>query len=126
MTSVLSEFVRQRAESGFWQRQKGIKWTAKLENSAENPNFQRFDNFRTRKKTNKLFDFKTKEKMLEIIDLRTQNLKFYSLICDSFIRLKKRRKENKINRQLLRFSVGEFGLADEKIVAVRGESSFIG
>ena len=54
--------------------------------------------------------------MLEIIDLRTQKLKLYSLICDGFVQLKKRRKENKIKRQLLRFSVRKFGLTDDKIV----------
>jgi hypothetical protein len=32
------------------------------------------------------------------------------------VRLKKRRKENKIKRQLLRFSVGKIGLTDDKIV----------
>ena len=113
---VLVDFVRQQAESSFGCRQKERKTTAKLEKSVENPNFQRFDNFQTRQKTNQLLELKTKEKMLEIIDLRTQKLKFYSLICDSFVRLKKRRKENKIKRQLLRFSVGKIGLTDDKIV----------
>ena len=32
------------------------------------------------------------------------------------MRLKKRRKENKIKRQLLRFSVGKSGLTDDKNV----------
>ncbi len=49
--------------------------------------------FRQNKKENQLSDFKTKEKLLENIDLQEKNLRFYSLICDSFVQTENEEKE---------------------------------
>ena len=49
--------------------------------------------FRQDKKTNQLSDFKTKEKLLENIDFYTKKLRFYSLICDSFVQTENEEKE---------------------------------
>ena len=73
-----------------------------------------------------VFKLSDKSKTTEKHWLTNRRLIFFSLVCDSFVRLKKWRKENKINRQLLCFSVGKSGLTDEKKFAVRGESSLIG
>ena len=64
------------------------------------------------KKTNQLSDFKTKEKILENIDLLTTKLKFYSLICDSFVLTENEEKILK-TRQLLCVSVGKCGLSSD-------------
>ena len=55
------------------------------------------------KKTNQLSDFKTKEKMLENIDLLTNKLKFYSLICDSFVLTENEEKNIKNSTAFVRF-----------------------
>jgi len=60
-------------------------------------NFKRFDNIRTRQKTNQLSDFKTKEKLLENIDLQTNKLKYYSLICDGFVLTETKKKYKKLD-----------------------------
>ena len=47
--------------------------------------FSSLTTFGQDKKTNQLSDFKTIEKILKNIDLLTNKLKFYSLICGSFL-----------------------------------------
>ena len=44
-----------------------------------------------------LSDLKTKEKLSENIDLQTKKLKFYSLICDSFVLTENEKKYNKLD-----------------------------
>ena len=57
--------------------------------------FSGLTTFEQDKKTNQLSDFKTKEKLLENIDLQTKKLKFYSLICDSFVLTENEEKKYK-------------------------------
>ena len=83
--NFLSDFVRQQAESGFWRRKKKEKRLINLNNQLKIQTFSSSTTFGQDKKTNQLSDLKTKEKMLENIDLLTTKLKFYSLICDSFV-----------------------------------------
>ena len=55
------------------------------------------------KKTNQLSDFKTNGKLLENIDLQTKKLKFYSLICNNFVRIENEEKIIKNSTAFVRF-----------------------
>ena len=66
-------------------RQKERKRLLNLKNQLKIQTFRGSTTVGQDKKTNELSDFKTKEKMLENIDLLTNKLKFYSLICGSFL-----------------------------------------
>ena len=65
-----------------------------LKNQLKIQTFSGSTTFGQDKKTNQLSDFKTKEKLLENIDLQTKKLKFYSLICDSFVQSENEEKRN--------------------------------
>ena len=73
MTSVLSEFVRLRAECGFESNKMKEKWLQNLKIQSKIQTFSGLTTFKQDKKTNQLSNFWTKEKSLEIIDLHTKN-----------------------------------------------------
>ena len=86
-------FVSKR-KAVFGVDKKKEKRLLNLKNQLKIQTFSGSTTFGQDKKTNQLSDFKTKEKMLENIDLLTTKLKFYSLICDSFVQTEN--EENKI------------------------------
>ena len=77
-------FVSKR-KAVFGVDKKKEKRLLNLKNQLKIQTFSGSTTFGQDKKTNQLSDFKTKEKLLENIDLQTKKLKFYSLICDSFV-----------------------------------------
>ncbi len=74
-----------------------------LKNKLKIQTFSGSTTFRQDKKKNQLSDFKTKEKLLENIDLLTKKLKFYSLICDSFVLTENEEKNIKNSTAFVHF-----------------------
>ena len=74
-----------------------------MKNQLKIQTFRGSTTFGQDKKTNQLSDFKTKEKLLENIDLQTKKLKFYSLICDSFVLTENEEKNIKNSTAFVRF-----------------------
>jgi hypothetical protein len=95
-------FVSKR-KAVFGVNKKKEKRLLNLKNQLKIQTFSGSTTFGQDKKTNQLSDFKTKEKLLENIDLQTKKLKFYSLICDSFVLTENEEKNIKNSTAFVRF-----------------------
>ena len=95
-------FVSKR-KAVFGADKKKEKRLLNLKNQLKIQTFSGSTTFRQDKKKNQLSDFKTKEKLLENIDLLTKKLKFYSLICDSFVLTENEEKNIKNSTAFMRF-----------------------
>ena len=95
-------FVSKR-KAFFCADKKKEKRLLNLKNQLKIQTFSGSTTFGQDKKTNQLSDLKTKEKLLENIDLQTEKLKFYSLICDSFVLTENEEKNIKNSTAFVRF-----------------------
>ena len=95
-------FVSKR-KAVFGADKKKDKRLLNLNNQLKIQTFSGSTTFKQDKNTNQLSYFKTKEKMLENIDLLTNKLKFYSLICGSFLLTENKEKNIKNSTAFVRF-----------------------